>query len=115
MDGAALTPAVKGRLHWENVVLKDSVPLPATNNHTWLAPRNVKSSGVELSSTQSERYLFYRGIAHLDALMQTQVARDGLTLRSPSELAWMPTPSMTISRAWVVDVRADGRAAFREQ
>ena len=86
-----------------------------TTNHTWLAPRNVKSAGVQLSPTQSERYLFYRGVAHLDALMQTEVTNAGLILRSPSDLSWMTTPSMKIARAWTVDVRADGSAAFHEE
>ncbi len=113
-DGITFNSAVKGSLHWEGITLKDSVALLATNNHTWLAPRKVNSSGVQLFPTQSERYLFYRGVAHLDALMQTEFTSAGLTLRSPSDLSWMPKASMQIPRAWVMDVRADGTAAFRE-
>jgi hypothetical protein len=66
-------------------------------------------------SGEGERYLFYRGVAHLDALVQTRVTASEIELRSPQRLLWMTTPSMTIPALWLVDVKSDGSVAYRQQ
>jgi hypothetical protein len=114
-DGAVLDNYVLGSLRWTGVSLKETVRLPKTTSHVWLAPRAVKSAGVSLSSGEGERYLFYRGVAHLDALLQTELGRTDVLLRAPQRLIWMRAPSMTIPHVWLVDIRGDGRVAFRER
>jgi hypothetical protein len=113
-DGAVLNDYVVGGLRWRGLSLKDAVTIPRTTSHAWLAPRRVQSTGVVTSTGEGERYLFYRGVAHLDALVQTQLSADGVRLRAPRRLHWMRASSMTIANLWLVDVRPDGSAAFRE-
>ena len=113
-DGELLNDFVVGRLRWTGVTLREDVPVPRTASHVWLAPRHVRASGVTTTSGESERYLFYRGVAHLDAVVQTEVSAAEVRLRAPKELEWMSEPTMTIPDLWLVDIRSDGSAAFRE-
>ena len=113
-SGARLDDEVEGRLAWRGVTLHDSVRLAPTSSHVWLAPRRVRARAVTTASGESEQYLFYRGVAHLDALVQTRLADGELRLAAPRELHWMRAPSMTIADSWLVDIRADGAVAFRE-
>ena len=114
-DGGVLNNYVIGSLEWNGVALKPTVPLPKTSNHVWLAPRQVKSSGVLMPSGEGERYLFYRGVAHLDALVQTELSLSDVRLRAPQRLLWLSAPTITIPNLWLVDIRANGSAAFRQQ
>src|SRR5262249_54076179 len=91
------------------------VPFPETTSHVWLAPRQVQSAGVMTSGGEGERYLFYRGVAHLDALVQTEMLTNELRLRAPQQLLWLRVPFTTIASLWLVDVRPDGTLAFRER
>lgn len=113
-DGALLDNYVVGRLRWRGVSLRDSVRVPPTASHVWLAPRQVHATGVAASSGEMERYLFYRGVAHLDALVQTEVTATAVRLRAPAALEWLPDPTTIILNLWLLDVRRDGSAAFRE-
>ena len=113
-DGKVLNNYVVGGLRWNGLSLRDTVPIPRTSSHAWLAPRRVRSTGVLTDSGEGERYLFYRGVAHLDALVQTRLSANEVRLRAPRRLHWMRSPSMTIGNLWLVDIRPDRSAAFRE-
>ena len=113
-DGAVLDNYVVGGLRWRGLSLRDSVDQPRTSSRVWLAPRHVRSSGVVTPAGEGEQYLFYRGVAHLSALVQTRVSAAEVWLRAPERLQWMRTPSMTIASLWLVDVRRDGQTAFHE-
>src|SRR5205823_3086057 len=113
-NGDVLNNYVVGGLLWRGITLKDSAPLYRTDSHVWLAPRQVQSSGVTTKANESERYLFYRGVAHLDALVQTELSSGEVRLRAPQHLQWMHAPTMTIPTLWLLDVRPGGAAAFRE-
>jgi hypothetical protein len=112
-DGAVLNNYVVGSLRWHDVSLKAQARLPQTSSHVWLAPRRVRSTAVALPSGEGEQYLFYRGVAHLDALVQTELAPTELRLRAPTNLRWLSTPAMTIGALWLVDIRPSGGSAFR--
>jgi hypothetical protein len=114
-DGKVLDNYVLGGLQWTGLTLRDSVVLPATQSRVWLAPRAVKSSAVAGRDGSGERYLFYRGVAHLDALFETRTTAKDVELRTPRRLLWLAGESAVVERAWLVDVRADGTVAFREQ
>jgi len=114
-DGAVLDNYVVGGLKWRGLTLKPTVPLPSTDSHVWLAPRRVRASGVTAMGAESERYLFYRGVAHLDAVLQTRRTASEIQLLAPARLHWLRTPSMRVSRIWLLHTRADGRSAFRER
>jgi hypothetical protein len=113
-DGVVLDNYVVGSLRWAHVTLGDSVPTPSTSSHVWTTPRQVRSAGVVTPAGEGERFLFYRGVAHLDALVQTTLSPTGVLLRAPQRLHWLRAPSMTLARLWLVAIRADGTVAFRE-
>jgi hypothetical protein len=114
-DGSVLNNYVVGGLRWTNLILKDSVSAPRTASSVWLAPRQVKSSAVMTGTGEAERYLFYRGVAHLDALMRTELGPTAVRLLPPATLIWLAEPAMTVPAMWLVEVRGDGRVAFRKQ
>lgn len=113
-DGSVLDNYVVGSLRWNGLTLKDSAKLRSTSSPVWLAPRHVRSTNVVARSGEAERYLFYRGVAHLDALMRTEVTASEVFLRAPSRLRWLRQPSMSFRDLWLVDVRPDGKVAFFE-
>lgn len=114
-DGAVLDNYVVGGLKWRHLALKPTVPLPATESHVWLAPRGVRASGVTAANGESERYVFYRGVAHLDAVLQTRISSAQIRLLAPERLHWLRASSMTVPNVWLLHTRPDGRSAFRER
>lgn len=114
-DGEVLNNYVIGGLRWKGISLRDSILPRATTSHVWLAPRRVRASGVVASSGESEQYLFYRGVAHLEALVSTELTPTELVLRSPKRLLWLRDSAATIRHLWLVDVKQNGTAAFREE
>lgn len=97
----------RGSLHWQSLQLDAGAGswMPQTSAGVWLAPRNVKAALVtDPRSREAEKYLFYRGVGHLDAPLVVR-ERDGgwqVTLRESSALADLP-------RVWIVEVFPDGR------
>jgi hypothetical protein len=114
-NGIVLDNYVVSTLEWKGLRLHDTVVAPLTNSEVWLAPRGVNSASVfSASAGEGEQFVFYRGVAHLDALLQTTLTRSHLRLRAPAQLAWADTAAV-LSRIWFVEVRKDGAIAFREQ
>jgi len=115
-NGEVLNNYVVGSLQWQGVELHSSVVAPLTKSRVWLAPREVHATSVYLPAAgEGEVYLFYRGVAHLDALLQTRLTRGGVELSAPAQFAWLESPAITLNHVWFADIRADGRIAFREQ
>lgn len=113
--GETLNNFVLGRLTWQGVRLLDTVVAPLTNDPVWLAPREVQATNVFLPEAgEGERYLFYRGVAALDSLLQTRVTRGRIQLLAPKHLAWLEADTLELPKVWQVDVRADGRVAFAD-
>jgi len=113
--GEVLNNFVVGKLKWEGVRIHDTVVAPLTSSPIWLAPREVQAGSVFIPSAgEGERFLFYRGVAHLDALLQTKLSHGQLSLRAPAQFAWLDALSIEIPGVWLADVRADGNLAFRE-
>jgi hypothetical protein len=113
--GDVLNNYVVGKLEWKGVMLHDTVIAPLTNDPVWLAPREVQAASVFVPGVgEGERYLFYRGVAHLDALLQTKVGGGSVKLSAPALLTWLDAPTLTIPKVWLAHIRADGAIAFRE-
>ena len=113
--GETLNNFVLGSLKWQGVTLHDTVVAPLTNDPVWLAPREVQAASVFLPAAgEGERYLFYRGVAALDALLRTRHKGTQVQLFAPSHLAWLEADSLTLPKVWLADVRADQSLAFRE-
>ncbi|HEV7606595.1 MAG TPA: hypothetical protein VGO61_04625 [Steroidobacteraceae bacterium] len=114
-NGVKLDNYVVGTLQWKGLRLHDTVVAPLTNNPIWLAPREVNSVSVfDPAAGEGEQYIFYRGVAHLDALLQTRLAHGQLRLLAPTNLLWLDAAAATLPGVWLADVRADGSVAFRE-
>jgi hypothetical protein len=107
----ALDNYLRGSLDWANVAFDTAARPPQTDSAIWNAPRNVRAATLAVGN-ESERYLFYRGVAHLDALLSTRHSKQSVQLRAPKQLPWLNGPSMTLTHVWLVDVRANGTAAF---
>lgn len=105
----------ESRLTWRKLRLDADVEGPETIHPQWLAPRAVKAHGVRTASGEVERYLFYRGVAHLRAPLQTthDTAARRVSLFSPKRYPSVATGRLHIERAWLMHVRADGRLAYR--
>ena len=81
--------------------------LPATTEHVWLAPRAVHSSVVtEGRRQEAEKYLFYRGVGHVDAPLVVREQAGRLHI-SPRLSSFRPFPEL-----WVVRVQADGQVRY---
>ena len=113
-DGAVLNDYVMSTLAWKGIKVGDEFKAPLTDNPIWLAPRAVRSTGVIAPNGEGERYIFYRGVAHLDALMQTQLTSKDIRLRSPVRMPWYTGAALRIPRVWVVQVRRDGLISFAD-
>lgn len=114
-NGDVLNNFVVGTLQWKGLRLHDTVVAPLTRSEIWLAPREVNSVSVfSAAAGEGEQYLFYRGVAHLDALLQTTLTRGQIKLSAPAQLTWLDAPA-TVPNLWLADVRADGLIAFRER
>jgi len=114
-NGDVLNNYVIGSLRWTGLELHDRVVAPLTQSRVWLAPRAVHATSVYLPTVgEGENYLFYRGVAHLDALLQTRLTRAGLELCAPAQFAWLESPALTLDQVWFAEIRADGKIAYRE-
>jgi hypothetical protein len=115
-NGDVLDTYVIGTLEWKGLRLHDTVVAPLTNSQIWLAPREVNSVSVfNPEAGEGEQYIFYRGVAHLDALLRTKLTRGHLQLATPANLLWLESGAAVIPSIWFADVRADGVIAFRTQ
>jgi len=110
-----IDPGDVGSLEWKGLRVGKEGSFPATNDAVWLAPRDVKAAPVTAANGESERFLFYRGVGHLQAPLTLVRSADGKTLsvrsRWPKELGGLG--SVPVPRLWFVDIREDGSAAFR--
>ncbi|HEY5809210.1 MAG TPA: hypothetical protein VIT67_14650 [Povalibacter sp.] len=101
-----LDSATRSSLTWNDLSVGTSNDgLTPTTDPVWLAPRKVASAIVSTPQrTQVEKYLFYRGVAHLDAPLVVQQADNTvmLSLRDGATLEDFP-------QTWLVRVGRDGR------
>ena len=113
--GEVLNNFVVGSLAWKGVKLHDTVSAPLTQDPVWLAPRDVQAASVFLpDSGEGERYLFYRGVGALPALLQTRLKSGQITVSAPANLVWLEADSVALPNVWHVDVRENHTIAFRE-
>ena len=86
-------------LRWKGLRLHDTVVAPLTRSEIWLAPREVNSVSVfSPEAGEGEQYLFYRGVAHLDALLSTKTTRGSVELSTPANLSWLESAAAIVPR-----------------
>ena len=112
-NGAHLSDSVVGSLRWHGVTLRERATLLPTTSHVWLAPRAVASRPVAVGG-ESEQYIFYRGMANLPAVVRTDFSANELRIRASRDTRWLTSPSVSLGSVWVLDVRPNGTAAYRE-
>ena len=106
----ALDSETHGSIEWHALRLGGVMTaMPRTSEHVWLAPRNVRSTLVTSSNGETEKYLFYRGVAHLDAPILARHRRGALAIELRAPDAVLPH----LPRLWIVDVESDGRLQYR--
>lgn len=110
-----LRPDTKGSLEWRDLEVGKKGEFPKTQDAVWLAPRNVKAAPVTTAAGESEQFLFYRGVAYMQAplIISRDAAGKSLSIRT-----WCPPEIgnkglLSIPRLWLADIREDGRTAFR--
>lgn len=109
-----LTPETVGSLSWSRLQVGVDTAGPPTDAHVWLAPRRVEAAGVRASGGESERYLFYRGVANREAPIR--VVRDETldVLRLvPGNTTVSEVGPLVFTNLWLVDIREDGSTAYR--
>jgi hypothetical protein len=74
----------------------------------WLAPRQVNAAQVKTENGESEKYLFYRGVGHIDAPLRVVRKDKELEIVAQDEKRPLRIPAL-----WLVDIRRDGSAACR--
>jgi hypothetical protein len=125
-DGQALDPGLNssngigplshdtvGTLTWRGIKIGGTSEGPQTDDPIWTSPRAVRCEGVRVGS-EAEKFLFYRGVAHLDSpLVVSRSPDDELVVgQNPNaKLRFYPEPSRPLP--WLVDVRQDGKLAWR--
>ena len=105
-----------GELSWTGLVLGGQGTGPQTDSKVWLAPRDVKSTQVTAAGGESEKFLFYRGVANVEAPVRVSRNTGGdleIRDRNSNQQPTAGPEATRISAAWLVDVRADGVCAVR--
>jgi hypothetical protein len=111
-----------GTIHWDNLTLRSTagvfneLDLPQTDSSVWLAPRQVNCDVVSTAEGQSERYLFYRGVANLSAPLKVtrSQAAGKLEVSVQVDALTRALPDQLMSAVYLVHITDDNRVAFRE-
>jgi hypothetical protein len=108
----ALQQSTTGSIHWKALRLsrESAIKLPETTERVWLAPRNVNSAVViNDDKAEAEKYLFYRGVGHIDApiVVRKEAASLSVSLRDEERFF------SALPRMWVAHVTAGGQLTYR--
>jgi hypothetical protein len=114
-DFGELTRDTVSRLTWDRLQVGTQGVGPATDEHVWLAPRKVKAANVTTPEGESERYLFYRGVGRIRAPLKATLDRKTgeISLQANFDEVLSSRQSAHLPPLWLVQVRQDGRCAFR--
>mgnify|MGYP000907797007 CR=1 FL=1 len=111
--GSHLNARSRSSLEWKDIELGGDWPIPQTDMPVWLAPRQVKAAKVRVGS-EAEHYLFYRGVAHIPALLATQHSKpeNYLKISTPAENT-LHSQKLIIPNAWYISIQPDKTLAFK--
>lgn len=102
-------------LAWNNLEVGGDWPGPVTSEHVWTSPRAVKAAAVQTAHGEAEKFLFYRGVAHIDAPIAITQHADAseLVLRSQCPPEITGHEPLQVKSLWLVDISTSGKVAFR--
>ena len=81
-----------------------------TTYRVWLAPRKVNATVVSNpESKEAEKYLFYRGVGHLDAPLTFRERNGAIDIALRADESRLKT----LPRVWLVEVLPDGRVRYQ--
>ncbi len=106
-----ITPTTMGALHWANLKIGGVANGPATDDNVWTSPRKVAADAIRTPKGESEKFLFYRGVGNVKPILQ--IVRDRKT-GTLALLGWWNEAANPRPNFWLVDIRADGSAAFQQ-
>jgi hypothetical protein len=76
-EPGTLTESTIGKLSWHNLRVGAEGAAPKTSDAVWLAPRHVEALNVTAPNNESERFIFYRGIGHVNTPLRLFRTADG--------------------------------------
>ncbi len=100
-------------LQWNNLALGGDWSGPETSAAVWTSPRAVQAASVRTSGGEAERFLFYRGVAHLDAPLKISTSGQMLTFYSQLGTNLASNCPLPIRSLWLVDIQSPGKLAFK--
>jgi hypothetical protein len=109
-----LLASSRSQLEWSDLKVGGDWPLTNTSAHVWTSPRAVQSALVQTTGGESEKFLFYRGVAHINAPLKVSRDANSGELLFQSQVEDLPTDQpLPIHSLWLVDIQPVGRIAFR--
>lgn len=108
-----LKPTTVGSILWNDVRVNPNVEVPVTESPVWLAPRETAAPSLEVPNGEAERYLFYRGVANLEAPIRVIRNGDKLNLY-PNESSTCPVEDFDEMDLWLVNVAEDLKLSYRK-
>jgi len=109
-----LLSSTESGLEWKDLKIGGAWPLTNTSAHVWTSPRAVNAAAVQATGGESEKFLFYRGIAHINAPLKISRDPNSGELLLRSQMENLPAdPPLTLDALWLVDIRPGGKIAFR--
>jgi hypothetical protein len=112
---AALHSGMESKLEWDHLEIGGvEKNLPDTTEHVWTSPRAVQTAPILAKNGEGEKFIFYRGVAHIDAPLKISRDANSGELLFRSHLPELhPAKPLTVRAMWLVDIQKDGKVAFR--
>lgn len=109
-----LSEKTMGRITWNNVSFTDTKPDKQTDEHVWLAPRRVKAASVSVGDGEVEKYLFYRGVGHIDSPVRVRrYGNDAFGIYSQLPDQLQKHEGLKVKKLWLVHIDQKHRVGFR--
>jgi hypothetical protein len=109
-----LLSSSESKLEWNDLNIGGDWPVTNTSAHVWTSPRAVQSASVQTTNGESEKFLFYRGVGHINAPLQVSHDSNSGELLFQSQLEELPVNKpLEIHSIWLVDIQPGGKIAFR--
>jgi len=102
-----LSEGTTSTLTWRGVRVGESGEMPATEDPVWTSPREVRCDPVRVGD-EGEKFLFYRGVGHVELPVRVGMDSEGKFLVVDGE-----EDALALRRFWLVDVRQDGKVAWK--